>query len=110
MTDTQKMKRNFRGRKAWKLKKLHEKKRAEGKDEITLKPLRKGWQLHHEDLREEDYTVLNGNFICLNNLTHKVVHWLWTYWKTDKGIIDRLKREMEKMEVASGIFEENHGK
>lgn len=106
MTDTQKMKRNFRGRKVWKLKKLREKKRAGGKDEITLKPLRKGWQLHHEDLREENYTLMNDNFICLNNKTHDFIHWLWAYWKDDREIIGRIEREMKRMEEKSGCIQE----
>ena len=37
-----------------------------------------------------------NNFICCNNLTHKVIHWLYTYYKKDPAIIDRLKAEMEK--------------
>lgn len=106
MTDTQKMKRNFRGRKVWKLKKLREKKRAGGKDEITLKPLRKGWQLHHEDLREENYTLMNDNFVCLNNKTHDFIHWLWTYWKDDREIIGRIERELKRMEEKSGCIQE----
>ena len=97
MNDMQRMKRNFRNTKAFK---EHKKKKAIecGKvDKITQKPLRKNFSFHHEDLREENYTVLNDNFLCCNNLTHKVIHWLWTYYKTDPQIIDRLRAEMEKM-------------
>lgn len=98
MTDAQKKKRNFRGSKAWKQKKNAERKRAGNVDEITLKPLRKGWQLHHECLDENQYQNLKKGFICCNNLTHKMIHWLWTYWQKDKDIIERLKSEMLRME------------
>ena len=97
MNEVQRMKRNFRNTKAFK---EHKKKKAIecGKvDKITQKPLRKNFSFHHEDLREENYTVLNDNFLCCNNLTHKFIHWLWTYFKTDEAIIDRLRAEMIKM-------------
>lgn len=97
MNDIQKLKRNFRQTKAWKEKKAAEKKRAGNKDEITGKPLRKGWQMHHQDLNKENYTDLSKPFLCCNNLTHKFIHWLWTYYRTDVTIIDRLKAEMEVM-------------
>jgi hypothetical protein len=103
MTEGQKRKRNVRATKKWKLKKLAERKRAGNKDEITLKPLRKGWQLHHECLDESEYDNMSHGFLCVNNLTHKMIHWLWTYWQKDKDIIERLKSEMLRME------EENAG-
>ena len=98
MNDRQKLKRNFRASKKWKKFKADKRKECKGIDAITLKPLRKGWNLHHEDLSEEHYNILNDNFLPCNNLTHKMIHWLWTYWQNDRGIIDRLKNEMEKME------------
>ena len=101
MNENQKAKRNFRSSKKWKKFKVDKKKEFKGLDAITLKPLRKTWNLHHEDLNEENYMVLNDNFLPCNNLTHKVIHWLWTYWKNDKGILDRLKKELEKMEAVN---------
>ena len=98
MNEVQKKKRNIRKSKAWDAKRKSERKRAGNKDEITLKPLRKGWALHHEDLDAENYGNLDGDdFLCVNNLTHKMIHWLWTYYKTDTQIIDRLRVEMIKM-------------
>lgn len=97
MTDTQRKKRNFRARKIWKLFKLKKKKECGGIDEITLHKLSKRWELHHEDLREENYEVLNDNFLPCNNKTHDVIHWLWRYYVDDPAIIDRLKAELEKM-------------
>ena len=99
MNDKQKSKRNFRQSKAW--KEFKKKKYLEcGKiDAITRKKLYKTWQLHHEDLNEENYQKLNNNFLCCNNLTHKVIHWLYNYYKTDEAIIDRLKAEMDRMKA-----------
>lgn len=99
MNDKQKSKRKFRQSKEWKSFRGFMKKLSKGKDAITQKPLRKGYQVHHELLDENRYSELDPeHFICCNNLTHKVIHWLYTYWKSDKKIIDRLKDEMERME------------
>jgi len=101
MTESQKRKRKFRISKNWKLKKLSEMKRAEGKDEITLKPLRKGWQLHHNCLDENQYENMDNSFLCCNRKTHDFVHWLFNYFKNDVTIIDRIKKEMEEMKGAN---------
>lgn len=108
MIEAQKKKRKIRSSKKWKIKKLSEKKRAENKDEITLKPLRKGWQLHHMNLDESFYENLSKPFMCVNNLTHKMIHWLYTYYKTDKQIIERLKKTMEIMERENGGSEQTN--
>lgn len=97
MTESQKKKRNFRNSKKWKLKKITEKKRVENKDEITLKPLRKGWQLHHNCLEEKEYENMNKSFLCCNKKTHEFIHWLYVYYINDPQIIARLTEEMERM-------------
>lgn len=97
MTEVQKKKRKFRESKKWKLKKLSEKTRADNKDEITLRPLRRGWQLHHMNLNEKDYEDMKQPFLCCNILTHKFIHWLYVYYRTDEEIIDRIKKALEKM-------------
>jgi hypothetical protein len=99
MTDAQRRKRNFRARKVWKLFKLKKKKECGGIDKITLHKLSKRYELHHEDLREENYEVLNDNFLPCNNQTHEMIHWLYRYYVKDPGIIDRLVAEMEKMKA-----------
>lgn len=99
MNEAQRRKRNFRARKVWKLFKLRKKKECGGKDLITLSKLRKCWELHHEDLREENYEILNDNFLPCNNQTHEFIHWLWRYYENDPGIIDRIKWEMERMKA-----------
>ena len=98
MSETQKNKQKFRTTSTWKNKKKKEKVRAKNLDEITLKPLRKGWQLHHNCLDKKEYENMTKSFLCCNNLTHKFIHWLYTYYKTDKQILFRIKKELEQME------------
>ena len=97
MNEAQRRKINFRARKVWKDFKAKKKKECGGLDLITLHKLGRRWELHHEDLREENYTVLNDNFLCCNNLTHKFIHWCYGYYIKDPAIIDRLKEELERM-------------
>lgn len=99
MNEAQRRKRNFRARKVWKLFKVRKKKECGGKDLITLSKLGKRWELHHEDLREENYEILNDNFLPCNNQTHEMIHWLYRYYVKDPEIIDRLVAEMEKMKA-----------
>jgi hypothetical protein len=98
MNETQKAKKKFRQTAEWKnFRKLMFSKSGKV-DRITLKPLRKGWQLHHLLLDETKYAELQEeNFVCINNMTHKFVHWLYTYFQKDPAIIDRIKNEMQKM-------------
>mgnify|MGYP001772330782 CR=1 FL=1 len=98
MSETQKKKKKIKKKKTKKKKKKKEKARAKNLDEITLKPLRKGWQLHHNCLDEKEYENMSKSFLCCNNLTHKFIHWLYTYYKTDKQILCRIKKEMKQME------------
>ena len=69
-------------------------------DEITLKPLRKGWNLHHLDLDINNYSKLDdlSHFACLNVQTHEVLHVLYRYYKKDKHILIRLKYFLDEME------------
>ena len=99
MNEAQRKKRNFRARKVWKDFKAKKKKECGGLDLITLSKLGKRWELHHEDLQEENYEILNDNFLPCNNLTHKMIHWLYRYYLKDEKVIDRLKAEMEKMKA-----------
>ena len=100
MNEAQRKKRIFRQSKEWKNFRQEMKKKCGGLDYITGHKLRKGFQVHHRNLDETKYTELEGdNFICINNLTHKVVHWLWTYYQKDPAILDRIKVELEKMKA-----------
>ena len=68
------------------------------KDCITNKPLRAKWNLHHLDLREENYQVLKEErFRPLNSDTHDCVHFLYRYYKKDPFIIDRLRVLLDLM-------------
>ena len=98
MNEVQKAKRKFRQTKEW----LRFKKEMWIKynkiDAITQKPLRKGANLHHRNLNENQYQNLKEEwFLPCNTLTHKVVHWLWTYYQKDPKIIERLENEMRIM-------------
>ena len=68
-------------------------------DEITNKPLYKGWQCHHLDMSSEHYTELyEDKFICVNRKTHDVIHWLFRYtnWKEVLYNLSKIMTEMEK--------------
>ena len=98
MNEAQRRKRNFRARKVWKLFKLRKKKECGGIDKITLHKLSKQFELHHEDLREENYTVLKEErFRPLNSDTHDCVHFLYCYYKKDPFILDRLRTILDLM-------------
>lgn len=72
---------------------------SKSKDYITGNKLRKGFELHHMDLNPEHYENLDNkeNFLCLNKLTHKMLHWLYNYYKNDKKVINRLVEVLERM-------------
>ena len=95
---SQKDKTNFRQSIKWKRFKAYIKKTRK-LDCITLYPLRKGWNLHHLNLNEEHYTDLSDetHFEPLNRKTHETIHFLYTYYVKDKGIIDRLRDLLERM-------------
>ena len=74
----QKLKRKFRSSKAWSEFRHVMYERAERKCAVTGSRLTKLWQLHHMDLREENYEKLDPeNFVCLSWNMHKVVHMLF---------------------------------
>ncbi len=73
--------------------------KQDGRDFITKAKLRKYSALHHCDLRAENYTDLSNeeNFFYLNNGCHDVVHYLYTYYKKDPTVLDRLKEVLDRM-------------
>lgn len=79
-------------------------------DQLTLHPLRAGWNLHHLDMKDEDYEDLSdeSHFTCLNRQSHETVHFLWRYYQKDRSIINRLVYILEKMsELNSNKREDN---
>ena len=70
----------------------------DNKDQLTLKPLRKGFNIHHLDMREENYQVLvEERFRPLNSDSHDCVHFLYRYYKKDPFILARLKEILDLM-------------
>jgi hypothetical protein len=97
MNDIQKMKRNFRATKPW--KNLKNKLKKERKvDELTGKPLRAGWNLHHIDLDDTHYKDISNenNFMCLNKQSHEFLHWFMRYALSDPDIMKRLEEIIEE--------------
>ena len=107
MNEIQKAKTKFRNSKAFK---DHKKKKYEecgGIDKITMHKLRKRWNFHHEDLDPAHYEILNDNFLCCNNMTHKFIHWLFGYYIKDSQILDRIKAELERMKEINKSVDKN---
>jgi hypothetical protein len=67
--------------------------------QLTLRPLLKGWNLHHMNLDEEFYEDITNenNFKCLNKKSHEVVHFLFRYYINDEDIIKRLEYILKEM-------------
>lgn len=72
--------------------------KQKGIDPITKKKLCKGCNLHHRNLSADEYENLENenDFVLLNKQTHDSLHWLYRYWKSDPGILDRIKEELLK--------------
>lgn len=99
MNETQKKKAKFRTSKLWKSFKHAISVKQKGLDFITRAKLKKYSALHHIDLNPTNYTDLSNenNFVYLNNECHKLVHYLYTYYRKDKEVIDRLKSVLDLM-------------
>ena len=97
MNDIQRMKRNFRNTSVWKKFKSHLK--TERKvDALTNKPLRAGWNCHHMDLNDKNYTDLTDetHFLTLNKMSHDMLHTILRYALTDPGFMERLEKIVEE--------------
>lgn len=97
---SQKDKAKFRATRRWQnfRKDMYDK--ANGKDAITGKPLRKGhWNLHHMDLDSAHYEVLEDDrFLCLNNQTHDFIHWAYRYYRNEgEAFIHNFEDALERM-------------
>ena len=77
MNDTQKMKRNFRASKAWKLFRHQKYVEQNGRCPICGMKLGKTANLHHLDLNADNYTDLSKteNFVFLCNTCHDFIHY-----------------------------------
>lgn len=97
MTEDEREKKRFRQTKTW--KEFRERLRKSiKKDYLTGKPLRGKFELHHLDLNQENYQVLDEeNFIPLNSRSHSTIHFLYSYYLKDPFILDRLKIILDRM-------------
>jgi hypothetical protein len=111
MNDEQRKKRNFRTTKKWKQFKKEMRNRQKV-DYVTGKKLIAGkWQLHHLNMSAEEYEMLDyENFICLNAMTHKLVHYLYDVYKEDPQMIVRLVEILERMVAINKENSETGGK
>lgn len=98
ISESEKFKRRVRQSKKWKELKHIKNVEQKGKDPITNKKLLKGANCHHLDLRVENYEDLSPEkLVLLNKKTHDCVHFLYSYYKNDKHIIERLVDILERM-------------
>ena len=77
------------------------------KDFITGKKLSKGFNVHHLHMDQdiEGYCDLSkvDEFMPLNRYTHKLLHYLFTYYKKDPSVLERLKEVLNKMARLSNV-------
>ena len=94
---TSKEKSKFRASSKWKKFRIFKKKEQNNLDYISQRTLPKGANLHHLD--EKHYDDLSPEkFVFLGKTMHKVVHFLYIYYKKDHTIINRLKEVLDRME------------
>ena len=92
------LKSKVRATPAWRQLRVDIEEAQNGLDPITLRPLRKGFNVHHLDMRAENYGNLAlERFAALNKSTHEMVHWLFRYYAKDPAILERLKTLLDKM-------------
>ncbi len=100
LSDKQVMKRKVRASAEWAELRELVYERQNGVDSITLKPLTKGWALHHLDLREEHYDNLDpARFLAVSHTHHEILHWGYNIYKRTKSLdfLDILKEEILTM-------------
>nr|DAL61230.1 MAG TPA_asm: hypothetical protein [Caudoviricetes sp.] len=102
MGKLQNAKSKFRATSKWKKFKKALKEQRQ-RDEITLRPLYKAWNLHHMNLDPNKYEDIRDEsaFACLNKQTHQVVHFLYRYYCEDPEIINRLEALLSKMKTTN---------
>lgn len=70
------------------------------KDPITRSKLKGKWALHHRHVsaNEEEYCDISKpeEYVACLAMTHKMLHFLYTYWKKDPLILDRIEEELKR--------------
>ena len=96
------LKEKFRKSREWKEFRSKMAVLANHRDYITGKRLVKGYNVHHlrTEQEAENYCDISNEseFMPLNPQSHKLLHYLFTYYQKDKGIVDRLVEVLDKME------------
>ena len=102
---TQKMKRDFRASKIWKLFRHQKNVEQDGLCYVTHKKLNKGANLHHIDLDAGHYTDLSdpSHFVFVNKSIHDCIHTLWRYYQKDPEVLDRLKEVLDRMVEVNNV-------
>ena len=102
----------FRSTEKWKELRKQFKEEQEN-DPVTLKPLGLRFNLHHmrceKKFKEKKYyeDISNKeNFLALNSETHKIVHYLFNYYKKDPDVLKRLEAVLSKMRELNGDEED----
>lgn len=101
MNKAQKSKRNFRNSKAWRTFRHEMNIKQKGIDPITGAKLAKGCNLHHRHITagEADYKDISNkdDFVMLNSMTHKMLHFGYTYYKKyGREFLDRIEEEWKR--------------
>ena len=101
LSKLQKEKRNWRNSKEWKSFRHKMNVKQKGIDPITGGKLSRGANLHHRHVTadEEEYKNISNedDYVMLNLMTHKVLHFCYTYYKKyGRDFLDRIEQELNK--------------
>lgn len=95
------LKEQFRKSPEWKEFRSHMAVVFNHRDYITGRRLVKGYNVHHLKVNQEPETYCDlsneSNFIPLNSYCHKLLHYLFSYYKKDKTVLTRLQEILDKM-------------
>ena len=99
LVNNQYIKKKVRSSKEWKQLRIDIQEEYDNTDPITLKPLRKGFNVHHLDESVENYGNLDDHskFRPLNKTTHEILHAIYTYYRKDPKVLNRLKELLDLM-------------